>query len=67
MALDLFFGLRKRNWARDPDRLLAAPVPSVVVESPAAKALREAKELDSKFKVRPSGRGAMVTTKLKWG
>jgi hypothetical protein len=68
MSLDLFLGLRKRNWAREPRTLLTVPVPGVNLEKPAELALRKARELDSKLKVRPAaGRGAVLTTKWKWG
>lgn len=67
MALDLFRGLTKRNWAREPDRLLTVPAPSVAVEQPAAQALRRARELDSRVKVRPAAGGATLTAKVKWG
>jgi hypothetical protein len=68
VALDLFKGITKRNWAREPDRLLTVPAPSAAVETPAEAALRRARELDSKLRVRPAaGRGAVLTTKWKWG
>jgi hypothetical protein len=68
MALDLFLGIRKRNWAREPSRLLTVPVPGVSLEKPAELALRQAKALDSRLKVRPAaGRGAVLTSKWKWG
>lgn len=67
MALDLFKGLIKRNWARDPSRLLTVPVPSVRVEKPGVVALREAKKLDSRVRIRPSGGGAVLSTRWKWG
>jgi hypothetical protein len=68
VALDLFLGLRKRNWAREPSRLLATPAPGATVETPAEAALRQAKAIDSRIKVRPAaGRGAVLTTKWKWG
>lgn len=67
MALDLFLGLRRRNWARDPSQLLAAPVPSVRVEKPHERVIREAKALDSRVRLRPSGGGAVASTRWKWG
>ncbi len=69
MAFDLFLGLRKRNWAREPNRLLTVPVPSVAaIEKPGERALREAKAFDSQVKVRPAaGRGAVISTRWKWG
>jgi hypothetical protein len=67
VALDLFKGITKRNWAREPDRLLTAPVPSVRVARPVEVALREARKLDSRVRVRPSGGGAVLSTKWKWG
>jgi hypothetical protein len=67
MAFDLFKGLTKRNWAREPNRLLTVPVPSVTLDKPGERLLRDARELDSKVRVRPTGGGAVVSTKWKWG
>jgi hypothetical protein len=68
MAFDLFKGITKRNWARSPNQLLTIPIPSVTIEKPGEKALKEAKDLDSRVKVRPAaGRGAVISTKWKWG
>lgn len=67
MALDLFLGIRKRNWARDPAHLLTVPVPSVKMKDPVRETVRQAKEIDSKVKVRTAaGRGATVSTRFKW-
>jgi len=68
MSHDLLFGPGKRWWAREPNRLLEAPTPTLAMpEKSGERALREAKELDSKVKVRPAGRGAVVSAKVKWG
>jgi hypothetical protein len=67
MSLDLLLGPRKRWWARDPDRLLAAPAPGASPEKPGERALREARALDSKVRVRPAGGGAVLSTRVKWG
>jgi hypothetical protein len=67
VALDLLFGPRKRWWARDPDPLTAAPAPGAAPEKPGERALREARALDSKVKVRPTGGGAVLSTRVKWG
>jgi hypothetical protein len=67
MAFDLLFGPRKRWWAREPDKLLEAPAVTTH-EKPGERALREARELDSRVKVRPAaGRGAVVSARVKWG
>jgi hypothetical protein len=67
MAFDLLLGPKKRWWARDPDRLLTVPAPGAAPEKPGEQAFKQAKALDSKIKVRPTGGGAVLSTRLKWG
>jgi hypothetical protein len=41
MSFDLFKGLTKRNWAREPNQLLTIPVPSVALDKPGERLLRD--------------------------
>ena len=67
MAHDLIFGESPRNWARNAD-LLTNPVITPAPISSAAKALRQAMNFDSSvLKIRPSGKGMVVTKIWKWG
>lgn len=66
MALDLFFGKTKRNWGRDL-QLTTAPSPGPAPRKPYQELVSDAKSFDSNLRVRPSGRGAVVTKSFKWG
>lgn len=68
MAIDLFLGKTKRDWARARDlQLTSAPTPSAAPRKPYQEIVAEAKSADSSLRVRPSGRGALVTKIFKWG
>ncbi len=68
MAFDLFFGKKGRNWAREGrPELITAPTPSVVVEPGYAQISKAIKETNEKVKVKPTGGGAVVARRWKWG
>jgi hypothetical protein len=69
VAEDLFLGKTRRNWARrDQDLLLTtAPVLNPAPRKPYQELVSDAKSLDRSLRVRPSGRGAVVTKIFKWG
>lgn len=69
MAIDLFRGKTNRNWAREPDRsreLTTVPT-TTSVKQPYEDLVDAARELSDRVKVKPSGGGAVVATKIKWG
>lgn len=68
MAVDLFLGKTKRDWARARDlQLTSTPSPGVAPRKPYQEFASEVKSLDRSLRVRPSGRGAVVTKIFKWG
>ena len=68
MAVDLFLGKTRRDWARARDhQLTSAPSPGAAPAKPYQELVSEAKALDRSLRVRPSGRGAVVTKIFKWG
>lgn len=68
MAIDLFLGKTRRDWARARDlQLTSAPSPGAAPRKPYQVLVSEAKSLDRSLRVRPSGRGALVTKIFKWG
>jgi hypothetical protein len=68
MAKDLFLGKTNRNWARERDlQLTSAPSPGAAPRKPYQELVSEAKSFDRSLRVRPSGRGAVVTKVFKWG
>ena len=68
MAVDLFLGKTSRNWARERGReLTTAPDPGPAPRKPYQELASDAKALDRSLRVRPSGRGAVVTKVFKWG
>ena len=66
MALDLLFGKTKRNWGRDL-QLTTNPSPAPAPLKPYQELASDARTLDRSLRVRPSGRGAVVTKSFKWG
>ena len=66
MAVDLLFGKTKRNWGRDL-QLTTAPSPGPAPRKPYQELVSDAQSLDRSLRVRPSGRGAVVTKMFKWG
>jgi hypothetical protein len=68
MAIDLFLGTTKRDWARARDlQLTTAPSPGAAPRKPYQELVSDAKSFDRSLRVRPSGRGAVVTKIIKWG
>ena len=66
MAVDLLFGKTKRNWGRDL-QLTTNPSPAPAPLKPYQELVSDAKSFDRSLRVRPSGRGAVVTKVFKFG
>ena len=68
MAVDLFLGKTNRDWARARDRqLTTVPDAGTAPSKPYQEFISEAKSFDKSLRIRPSGRGALVTKVFKWG
>ena len=68
MAFDLL--TRKttsRDWSRDSSLVAVPALPELKNMNPLADLATRAKELDQGIAVRPSGHGATVVVKRKWG
>ena len=66
MAVDLLFGKTKRNWGRDL-QLTTAPDAGAAPRKPYQELVSDAKSFDRSLRVRPAGRGAVVTKVFKFG
>lgn len=68
MALDLFFGITRRDWSRRSDLAIVPTLPNVAqTQSSATEALNRAIALKQQgLAVSPRGKGAVVKKTWKW-
>jgi hypothetical protein len=68
MAFDIFFGKTRRSWSRS-NELTSIPAMPAIAATPSktTDALNLVLATDKRVTVRPRGKGAVISTKWKWG
>ena len=68
MSFDLLFGTTKRDWSRSRDLITSPSLPPVApTPTRLDNALSQAIAANPGIVAKPSGKGAIVSKKFKWG